>query len=59
MQDADIARADIKRWMAEGRLKHREDIRIGFEKLPHAFIGLFKGENMGTLIVKSGESDEG
>lgn len=32
MQDADTARADIKRWMAEGRLKHREDIRFGFEK---------------------------
>ena len=59
MQDADTVRADIKGWMAEGRLKHREDVRIGFENLPHAFMGLFKGENMGTLIVKSGEPDEG
>ena len=54
-QEADVARADIKRWKADGRLAYRDDIRIGFERLPHAFIGLFKGENTGTLIVQSAE----
>jgi len=59
LQDADAARADLLRWMADGRLKHREDIRTGFDRLPHAFIGLFRGENTGTLIVKAAEPDEG
>ncbi|HEX4455303.1 MAG TPA: NADP-dependent oxidoreductase [Kofleriaceae bacterium] len=54
--EVDAARADIKRWMADGRLKHREDIRVGFASLPRAFMSLFNGESKGgTLIVESDE----
>jgi NADPH-dependent curcumin reductase CurA len=59
MQDVDTARADMKRWVAEGRLRHHEDIRTGFENLPHAFMALFNGESRGTVIVESGEPAEG
>ena len=59
LQDADAARADLKRWIAAGRLTHRVDLRVGFDNLPRAFIGLFKGDSTGTLIVKSAEPDEG
>ena len=35
-----------------GTLKYRETIVDGIEAAPKAFIGLFKGENFGKLIVK-------
>jgi NADPH-dependent curcumin reductase CurA len=35
-----------------GQLKHEETIVEGFENTPHAFIGLFSGENLGKQIVK-------
>ncbi len=43
-------------WIADGRLKYREDIVDGLENAPSAFIGLLEGKNFGKLIVKvSGE----
>ncbi|MGF1453867.1 MAG: NADP-dependent oxidoreductase [Alphaproteobacteria bacterium] len=39
-------------WIHEGRLKYREEIIDGFESLPDAFIGLFRGENFGRRLVK-------
>ena len=36
----------------EGKLKFSETIEHGFEKLPAAFLELFKGENTGKMIVK-------
>jgi NADPH-dependent curcumin reductase CurA len=47
----DAAR-DLAGWMAEGRLKSREDIVAGFEKFPDALRMLFKGENLGKLLLK-------
>lgn len=42
----------LAQWFATGQLKHAESIVAGFENTPHAFIGLFKGENLGKQIVK-------
>ncbi|OBZ94629.1 NADP-dependent oxidoreductase [Pararhizobium polonicum] len=39
-------------WIAEGRLKHKEDIVVGLENAPEAFIGLLEGKNFGKLIVR-------
>jgi NADPH-dependent curcumin reductase CurA len=39
-------------WMAEGKLKHRDDIVEGFEHFPDALQKLFKGENIGKLVLK-------
>src|SRR5438477_975955 len=36
----------------EGKLKYRETITQGLENAPQAFIGLFKGENLGKQLVK-------
>ena len=44
--------AELANWYRAGRLKSREDIVEGFENLPRAFIGLFKGENTGKRLVK-------
>jgi NADPH-dependent curcumin reductase len=39
-------------WMAAGKLKSREDIVEGIETYPDTFLKLFKGENLGKLILK-------
>jgi NADPH-dependent curcumin reductase len=43
------------RWWHEGRLKYREDVVEGLENAPRAFLGLFRGDNIGKLLVKVGE----
>lgn len=46
---------DCGAWVREGRLKYREDVVIGLEKAPEAFIGLLQGKNFGKLLVRVGE----
>jgi NADPH-dependent curcumin reductase CurA len=43
---------NLAQWLAAGKLKYAETIVEGFENTPHAFIGLFSGENLGKQIVK-------
>jgi len=42
-------------WLAEGRIKAREDIVEGLENAPKALIGLLEGRNFGKLIVRVSE----
>ena len=42
----------LKKWIREGELKYRETIIDGFENLPSALMGLFKGKNIGKQLVK-------
>jgi len=43
-------------WIADGRLKYREDVVDGLENAPAAFIGLLEGRNFAKLIDRvSGE----
>jgi NADPH-dependent curcumin reductase len=42
----------IEGWISGGKIKYRETIVDGLESAPRAFIGLFKGENFGKLIVR-------
>ncbi|MDP5272923.1 NADP-dependent oxidoreductase [Chengkuizengella axinellae] len=39
-------------WIMAGKLKYEETIIDGFENTPEAFLGLFKGTNLGKLLVK-------
>ncbi len=39
-------------WMAEGKLKAREDIVAGLDTFPDALLKLFSGENNGKLVLK-------
>jgi len=39
-------------WIADARLKYREDIVEGLENAPAAFIGLLQGFNFGKLVVR-------
>lgn len=43
----------LAQWLKEGILKFTETIEHGFEKLPAALLGLFKGENTGKMIVEA------
>jgi len=43
----------LQQWVKEGKLKTAETIVHGFDKLPTALLGLFKGENTGKMIVKT------
>ncbi len=46
--------SDMGRWIREGRIKWKETVVEGIESAPEAFIGLFKGENFGKMLVKVG-----
>jgi hypothetical protein len=50
MQPAFIA--DMSKWIAEGKLKWEETVEEGIENAPTAFLKLFKGENLGKMLVR-------
>ena len=43
---------DMGKWIAEGRIKWKETVLEGIDKAPEAFMGLFRGDNFGKMIVK-------
>ncbi|GGJ81632.1 putative NADP-dependent oxidoreductase YfmJ [Lentibacillus kapialis] len=47
----------LGKWLQEGELTYRETIREGFENIPEAFLDLFRGKNIGKLLVKIGEQE--
>jgi hypothetical protein len=46
------ARRELAQWLQEGRLKSREDIVSGFDSFPERLLMLFRGENLGKLILR-------
>lgn len=48
----DAFRRDMGEWVADGRVKLREDVVAGLENAPAAFIGLLEGRNFGKLVVQ-------
>lgn len=51
----DFTRA-MSQWIADGQVTWQETIVEGLENAPDAFIGLFRGENTGKMVVKLGGS---
>jgi NADPH-dependent curcumin reductase CurA len=43
---------DVSGWLAQGRIKYREDVVDGLENAPEPLLGLFRGANFGKLVVK-------
>jgi NADPH-dependent curcumin reductase CurA len=39
-------------WLKDGKVRAQETVVEGLEKTPDAFLGLFKGENTGKMLVK-------
>ena len=48
----DAFRRDMGEWVADGRVRLREDMVDGLENAPEAFIGLREGRNFGKLVVR-------
>jgi NADPH-dependent curcumin reductase CurA len=45
---------DMAGWIAAGKMRWKETIYDGLDRAPEAFIGLFKGENFGKMLVRVG-----
>ena len=45
---------DMAAWAKAGKMKWRETIVDGVASAPSAFIGLFKGDNIGKMVVRVG-----
>lgn len=48
---ADAAK-EMAGWMAQGKLKSREDVVEGLDDFPERLLMLFRGENFGKLVLK-------
>jgi NADPH-dependent curcumin reductase CurA len=48
---------DMTQWMRDGRIKYREDIIDGLDNTPSAFLGLFRGENIGKRLIRVAEPE--
>ena len=46
------AAREMAGWMAQGKLKSREDIVAGLDTFPETLLKLFSGENLGKLVLK-------
>ena len=44
--------AEVGPWIASGQLQYRETIVDGLENTPAAFAGLFRGDNVGKMLVR-------
>jgi NADPH-dependent curcumin reductase CurA len=44
--------AEVGPWVREGKLQYRETIVDGLENAPDAFAGLFRGDNVGKMLVR-------
>jgi hypothetical protein len=49
----DEAMTQLTKWVNEGTLRYTETVVHGFSKLPETFIGLFSGNNLGKMLVKT------
>ena len=49
------AAREMAGWMMAGKLKSKEDIVEGFETFPDTLLKLFRGENIGKLMIKVAE----
>ncbi|MEL7481336.1 MAG: NADP-dependent oxidoreductase [Pseudomonadota bacterium] len=43
---------DMAGWIQSGKMQFRETVMEGVEQAPDAFMGLFKGQNLGKMLVK-------
>ena len=53
----DEARADLARWIREGRICYRDDIVEGLDEAPTHLLRLFSGEHRGKLLVKLADAE--
>jgi NADPH-dependent curcumin reductase CurA len=49
--------AEVAPWVRDGTLAYRETVLEGLESLPSAFAGLFRGDNVGKMLVRVGPDE--
>ncbi|MED1740178.1 NADP-dependent oxidoreductase [Bacillus swezeyi] len=47
----------LAEWLKSGRIQYEETITEDFERIPEAFLGLFKGKNLGKQLIKVSEPE--
>jgi NADPH-dependent curcumin reductase CurA len=50
--------AEVAPWVRDGELRYRETVVDGIENVPAAFAGLFRGDNVGKMLVRVGPADD-
>ncbi|KAF8931570.1 hypothetical protein BGZ58_007554 [Dissophora ornata] len=43
---------EVRAWLLEGKIVYKEDIAVGLENTPEAFVGMLQGKNFGKAAVK-------
>jgi len=51
----DIGRDRLRRWLAEGRIVQRDEVVDGLERAPETLMRLFRGDNVGKLLIRVAE----
>ena len=54
-KDYQKAAVEMGQWMAQGKLKSKEDVYEGIENFYETFLRLFSGEKLGKLVLKVSE----
>jgi NADPH-dependent curcumin reductase CurA len=49
--------AEVGPWLRDGTVVGRETVVDGLDKVPSAFAGLFRGENIGKMLVRVGDDN--
>ena len=49
--------ADDVKWLQEGSINAKEDITVGIENGPEAFVAMLRGENLGKAVLKIADPD--
>jgi NADPH-dependent curcumin reductase CurA len=44
--------AEVGGWLRAGKLIHEETVVEGIERAVEAFMGLFRGDNLGKMVVR-------
>ncbi|CDF39050.1 unnamed protein product [Chondrus crispus] len=58
-KEFDRAKADLSRWIREGKVDFREDVVNGLENAPEGMKRLFEGKNIGKVVIRVAEGGTG
>ncbi len=56
LQDFAQCQAELAAMISAGTLRYREELHVGLEQAPGAFIGVLRGDNLGKALVQIGEA---
>lgn len=46
---------DMVTWLAQGKIKTKEEVVTGIDKAPEALVRMWKGEKFGKMVIKVDE----